>query len=220
MQDPIVIAYHIMWTLYGWWLPNDLRGSTSRVIRSPVLSQLGDLHFGRKRIQPASRDIRAFYNSAKKILKHPLLELDVESIKSVARGFADAIDRFKYTCYACAILRDHVHLIIRKHRHQAEDMIGNLQHHSRLRLSADGFRASDHPVWVDGGWKVFLDHPDDVRRTIGYVDDNPLPYGWAIQHWDFVTSYDGWPLHSGHNQRSPYVRLLRAAGRYPHDKNR
>ena len=24
---PIVIAYHLIWTVYGWWLPNDLRGS-------------------------------------------------------------------------------------------------------------------------------------------------------------------------------------------------
>jgi hypothetical protein len=28
-RKPIVIAHHIMWTLYGWWLPNDPRGSTS-----------------------------------------------------------------------------------------------------------------------------------------------------------------------------------------------
>ena len=52
MALPIVIAHHLIWTLYGWWLPNDPRGSCSRVIRSDLLKQLGDLHYGRKRIQP------------------------------------------------------------------------------------------------------------------------------------------------------------------------
>ena len=28
MSDhPIVIAHHLIWTAYGWWLPNDPRGS-------------------------------------------------------------------------------------------------------------------------------------------------------------------------------------------------
>jgi hypothetical protein len=71
---------------------------------------------------------------------------------------------------------------------------------------------------VQGGWKVFLDHPDEIRRTIVYIDENPLPYGLPIQRWDFVTPYDGWPLHPGHSLESPYVQALRAAGRYPHDR--
>jgi hypothetical protein len=54
-RQPIVIAHHIMWTLYGWWLPNDPRGSTSRVIRNDLLTELGELHLGRKKIQPAGR---------------------------------------------------------------------------------------------------------------------------------------------------------------------
>jgi hypothetical protein len=218
MSNPIVIAHHLIWTLYGWWLPNDLRGSTSKSIRSPIIARLGDLHFGRKQLQPASRDIKTFYKCASQFLKHPLLELNAEAIEAVAHGFREAIEQSKYTCYACAILRDHVHLIIRKHKHRAEQMIDNLQTQSRLRLSATGLFPIDHPVWVQGGWKVFLDHPDEIRRTIVYVDENPLPYGLPIQHWDFVTQYDGWPLHPGHSLNSPYVKALRAAGRYPNDR--
>ncbi len=48
-------------------------------------------------------------------------------------------------------------------QHTAEEMIEHLQHFSRLRLSADGFRTPVHPVWCRGGWKVFLDHP---RRSV------------------------------------------------------
>jgi hypothetical protein len=220
MSNPIVIAHHLIWTLYGWWLPNDLRGGTSTEVRCPWIRGLADLHFGRKKIQPASRDIHAFYEEAGQSLKHPLLELSADAIEHVAQGFAVTVSQFKYTCYACAILRDHVHLIIRKHKHTAEEMIANLQEFSRLRLSAAGLRSPGHPTWVRGGWKVFLDLPEEVQRTIKYIEDNPLPYGHPVQRWDFVKKYDGWPLHPGHSQNSPYVRALRTAGRYPRDLQR
>jgi hypothetical protein len=218
MSNPIVIAYHLIWTLYGWWLPNDLRGSTSRDIRCDALKQLGELHFGRKKIQPSSRDIRAFYADARALLKHPLIELPLEAFSLVAHGFADAITACKYTCYACAILPDHVHLIIRKHRDCAEEMIYQLQHFSRLRLSESGIFPSNHPIWVQGGWQVFLDHPDDICRTIGYIRQNPIPYHLPIREYAFITPYDNWPLHEGHSMRSPYVKALIAAGRYPRDR--
>ena len=63
----------------------------------------------------------------------------------------------------------------------------------------------DRPVWGGHGWKVFLDEPADIWRTIGYVEHNPrIP-----QLWPFVTPYDNWPLHVGHNPNSPYARRLR-----------
>ena len=73
---------------------------------------------------------------------------------------ATAIHQHNYTCNACAIMPDHVHVLIRKHKHHAEDMLENLQVASRLRLRNAGLRTSDHPVWGGPGWKVFLDTPD------------------------------------------------------------
>jgi hypothetical protein len=103
-----------------------------------------------------------------------------------------------------------VHILIRKHKHKEEEMIEILQHQRRLRLSTLGIRAPNHPVWTQGGWKGFLDHPDKIRRTIRYIDNNPIKEGLARQHRPFVTPYDGWPLHAGHNPNSPYAkRLLR-----------
>src|SRR5918993_4875280 len=185
LAPPIVLAYHLYWAGYGWWLPNDPRGSCSRAIGCDLLKPLGDLHYGRKKLQPASRDIRAFYEQARAVLKHPLLDLRAGAIDSVGRGFGDAIRKCGYTCYACAILFDHVHLIVRKHKHDAEEMIEQFQHFSRSRLSTAGFRTPDHPVWCRGGWKIFLDHPDEIRRTIKYVNDNPLPYRMPRQQWTF-----------------------------------
>lgn len=90
MSQPIVIAYHIMWTLYGWWLPNDPRGSTSRTIASDPIARLGELHFGRKRVQPASRELRAFYEQAAMVLRHPLLSLHQNQFSAVAEALGAA----------------------------------------------------------------------------------------------------------------------------------
>jgi REP element-mobilizing transposase RayT len=206
---PIVIAYHLIWTVYGYWLPNDPRGSTSKYLRNDILKELGELHYGRKKIQPASRQIREFYSRAEPVLEFPTLELSDAAIALVAQAFAQAIATFRYTCYACTIMPDHVHLLIRKHKHQAEEMIANLQRDSHLLLREKGLRDFEHPIWGGHGWKVFLDHPDDILRTIGYIEKNPLGIGRPTQLHPFVKVYDRWPLHPGHDRNSPYARRMR-----------
>lgn len=216
MPQPLVIAYHLVWTTYGAWLPNDPRGSGSTEVRNDDLAELGESHLGRKRIQPASRAIREFYQQATPLLKYPPLRLDELARATAARGLAECAAAHRYTVYACAVMPDHVHLVVRKHRHSAEEMLANFKALSRERLVEGGHAAADHPVWTAGdGWKTFLDHPDDVWRTIAYVAGNPAKGGLAPQRWEFVTEYDGWPLYPGHSPNSPYARALRAAGRYP-----
>lgn len=190
----MVLAHHLIWVAYGWWLPNDLRGSMSRAIASDVIAELGVLHHGRRRIQPASRDIRAFYEVAGNVLKFPLLRFAAVEIDAIFLAFNHVIETCGYTCYACAIMPDHVHLCVRKHRDRAEDMIANLQSESRRRVRGVGLRAADHPVWGGPGWKVFLDSVDDIERTIPYVQHNPMKLGMAPQRFSFVTPYDGWPV--------------------------
>ncbi len=214
MAQPLVIAYHLVWTVYGWWLPNDPRGSGSRTVHRDVLTELGQLHFGRKRVQPAGRDVREFYRRARPLLQHPLLSIDEALRQEIAVAFAQVVAEQRYTCYACAIIPDHVHVLIRKHKHRAEDMIDHLRGVGRLRLSDSALIPPAHPLWTSGyGWKVFLDHPDEVHRTIRYIENNPLPLGLPPQRWPFTTPYDNWPLHPGHSPNSPYTRRLRAAGR-------
>jgi REP element-mobilizing transposase RayT len=216
MEHPLVIAYHLIWTAYGWWLPNDPRGSGSNIIRTDLICDLGDLHQGRKKVQPTGKTVREFYDKAADILKHPLLTFDDTCRAIVAAAFAQVIETERYTCYACAIMPDHVHLVIRKHKHLAEDMVDNLKESSRQRLMDAGRRALTHPTWTAGhGWSVFLDHPDDVRRTNRYVELNPPKDNLPAQNWPFVKMYDSWPLHPGHSPNSPYARRLRALGRYP-----
>lgn len=198
MSNPLVIAYHLIWTAYGWWLPNDPRGSGSHAIASDIIAQLGALHHGRNRVQPVGEIVRRFYAEARDALRHPLLTFDAAAHTVIGEAFASAIAERRYTCWSCAIMPDHVHLVIRKHRDSAEQMIEHLKEVSRLRLSTLAPWSVDHPVWAGGGgWKVFLDHPDEVERTNGYVERNPREIRMPPQRWPFVTEYDGWPLHEG-----------------------
>lgn len=205
----MVIAHHLIWTGYGWWLPNDPRGSSSQSIRKDILTELGALHLGRKRIQPAGQEIRSFYEKAKPLLQHPILLFEDVAINCIAAAFAESVVQRHYTVYACAIMPDHVHLLIRKHRDRAEDMIGVFQRESANAIRAAGYFPEDHRVWCSGGWKVFLGTPEEIWRTISYVEKNPTAQRLKAQVWPFVTKYDGWPLHAGHSPNSPYARKLR-----------
>jgi REP element-mobilizing transposase RayT len=209
MQRPIVIGYHLTWTAYGLWLPNDPRGGMSQTIARDVIAELGALHYGRKQVQPAGWILREFYERAKEVLKFPVLTFAAREVDIVATAIGEAIASQKYTCYACAVMPDHVHILIRKHKHRAEEMIENFQASSRLRLRSAGLRGDDHPVWGGPGWKVFLDRPDEIRRTVQYIEQNPVKWRLAEQSWAFVTAYNGWPLHPGHSPNSPYARRLR-----------
>src|SRR4051812_35445423 len=165
----MVIAYHLIITAYGWWLPNDLRGSTSRNIECDVLKELGELHFGRKKIQPSGREIRAFYERAEDLLKHDLLTFDNRAVQVIADAFGHCVQDNNYTSYAGVVMFDHAHLCIRKHKHLAEEMIEQFERYSARAMSDAGLRQHGHPTWGTGGWKVYLDNPDDVKRTIRYI---------------------------------------------------
>ena len=178
----------------------------SHAIANDGIAKLGRLHYGRKEVQPASSEIRSFYRTAAKALKHELMTFRATQIESVAVAFGESIAKIPYTCYACAIMPDHVHVLLRKHRHAAEQMIAELQGSSRRRVLREGFCPPDHPVWRGPGWKVFLDDPEGVRRTIRYIERNPTKMGLPAQGWSFVKQYDNWPFHPGHSPNSPYAR--------------
>lgn len=188
----MIAGYHLIWTAYGTWLPNDARGSSSHEIRQDYLQDLGELHHGRKKIQPCSAIIREFYQRAKPQLKHDVVLFDDEEIAILAESFADVIKKERYTCYGCAIMSDHVHMLIRKHRDLAEAMIAIFQEASWGRIIELKRRPSDHPVWGGPGWKVYLDSRDDIERTIRYISNNSIKARLPAQIWPFVVEYDGW----------------------------
>lgn len=188
----MIVGHHLIWTAYGCWLPNDPRGSSSQEIRVPLIAELGELYRGRKVIQPTSAEIRAFYSAADEVLKHPRLTFTDQVVGLLAESFGQTIQQQRYTCYGCAIMPDHVHMLIRRHRQIADAMIQHFQEDSRQALIAAGQRASDHPVWGGPGWPVFQNSREDMERIVKYIRENPIKAGRPEQRWPFVKPYDGW----------------------------
>jgi REP element-mobilizing transposase RayT len=188
----MVAGFHLIWTAYGWWLPNDPRGSSSHEIRVEPIAELGEPHHGRKERQPSGKEIREFYQKASDVLKHPLLTFSDPEIELIGETFKEVINDRNYTCYGCAIMPDHVHILIRKHRDHAEDMVDNLHEASRAKLIEAGSRAPTHPVWGGPGWKRFLYTQQDFERVAEYIRQNPIMARRPEQIWPFVKKYDGW----------------------------
>lgn len=188
----MVAGYHLIMSPYACWLSNDPRGSSSHEIRKDVLAELGELHYGRKKVQPAREELREFYETAEPLLRHEVLRFTNEEVVLLGQYFAKTVHKHRYTCYGCAILNDHVHLLIRKHKHIAETMIEHFQEESRANFIQAGLRRPMHPVWGGPGWKVFLNTREDIERTIRYIVANPIKAGMGPQRWEFVQRYDGW----------------------------
>jgi REP element-mobilizing transposase RayT len=164
----MVAGYHLIWTAYGWWLPNDPRGSWSDVIRVEKIEGLGEPHYGRKSRQPLPAEIRRFYEQVRDVLAHPLLPFDDDEIAIIAGALAQVIEERGYTCYACALMSEHVHLLIRRHRDKSEEMIEFFQRASRAALIAANKRSPTHPVWGGPGWKRFLNSREHFEQVVAY----------------------------------------------------
>src|SRR5437764_1158521 len=112
----IIIAHHLIWTGYGHWLSNDIRGSGSTEIRQEKFEELGPIHFGRKREQPAREELREFYRKANPLLKHEPIWFDSAKRQALVDAFGQVVDALGYTVYACAHLKNHSHSVVRRHR--------------------------------------------------------------------------------------------------------
>jgi REP element-mobilizing transposase RayT len=198
----MVVGYHLIWTVYGWWLPNDPRGSSSYEIRVERIADLGELHYGRKQVQPRSAELRQFYDQARDLLQHPSPLFTPAEIELTGTSIAQVIAERRYTCYACAILPEHVHMLIRRHRDMGEEMILALQRTSRQTMIDAGHRSVTRPVWGGPGWKVFLYTREDMERIVKYIRNNPLKAGLQPQTWPFVKPYDGWLPAPAHHATS------------------
>jgi hypothetical protein len=190
-----VIALHLVFTGYGHWLPNDPRGSGSRDIREEILELLGPTHFGRKRIQPQRAVLRSFYQQATPLLKHTSLWFDANLRDCAGASFAETIAARRYTCWACAVLQNHAHVCIRRHRDVDTVVWDQLATQSASALRKAAGVVDDHPIWADRPYAVFLETPDDIRRTVAYIEGNPEKEGLPPQRWSFVQPYNGWPFH-------------------------
>jgi REP element-mobilizing transposase RayT len=196
-----MLAAHVILSMYGFWLPNDPRGSYSDFVAAWEL-----LRYGRATKVNTTESVahvphgRIKRAAAKRALKYPPVLLTGVQARAVGRGFGRAISESGYRAYACAIMDDHVHLVLAPHARTFEQIVRHLRGRATNQLRAAGihpFAAHERAdgslpsVWSEGMWKVFCDDVDHVGCAIRYVERNPEGDGKPAQHWSFVSPFPG-----------------------------
>jgi REP element-mobilizing transposase RayT len=179
----MVLAYHIIFCAYGFWLPNDPRGSWSDFVGAWELLRFGPATKTntRRSVAGASHDW-ASRRAAKGALKYPPVSFDGMPARAVGRGFSLCKN---ITILACSIMPEHVHLVIGRCAYPVETAVNQLKGRATKQLRAERIcPASD--CWARGQWKVFLNSQRDIGRAIKYVEDNPAKEGLPPQRWSFV----------------------------------
>jgi REP element-mobilizing transposase RayT len=207
-----VRAYHLILTTYGFWLPNDPRGSWSDFVRAWELLAFGpatkvttkrslarDPHDYRSRIE------------AKKHLARKDVWLDGVQARAIGRGFAKYVEKSGVIIRACSILPRHAHLVVERHRYPIEQIANLLKGAASRQLieeeihpfADEPYRDGTFPtLWSRGQWNVFLGDGEDIALAIKYVVENPLKDGKPAQHWSFVQP----PARSGRAEGPPSCR--------------
>ncbi len=196
----MVLAYHSIFTVRGFWLPNDERGSWSDYIRSYELLKFGKATKIDERHSVAHRSFdREKRDKARASLKYGVIELNGIQARAVARGFAKAVAESGYVILACSIMPDHTHQVIaRQEGRLIEKIVGHLKTRATQELIAEGIhplqshREKDGEIpamWVKYGWNVYLNLHEDISRAVEYVENNPVKAGFKKQSWGFVGAH-------------------------------
>jgi REP element-mobilizing transposase RayT len=186
-------------------LPNDLRGSGSEEFYDDKFAPLGPIHRGRKpeHLQPSRQELRAFQKQAEPLLDFSRFWIDDAKRQAIGKAFAKVIAERKYTVWACAILSNHAHMVVRRHRDDAREIWRQFANGTLAAVRDFSDVGIDHPVWSTRPYKAFLKTPKEVRGRINDVNGNPQKEKLPPQHFDFVLPYDNWPFHKAIAIRLP-----------------
>lgn len=194
-----VVAYHLIMSFYGFWLPNDPRGSWSSWVRSWELLKFGNATKTEERRSLARQPHdRARRLAAKNALARNPVRLTGLQARAIARGFANYVKRSGCAIYACAILQDHAHAVVGRHRYSIEQIANLLKGDATRALIVEGLHPFQDqpyldgtlpPIWARGQWTCYLNCTADIHRAVTYVEQNPIKERLKPQHWSFVTPF-------------------------------
>jgi len=192
----MVLGYHIILSAYGFWLPNDPRGSWSETIRVYDLLRFGPATKVQttRSVAHTSHD-RALRIAAKQALRHKPVRFTGLQARAIARGFQIAFREHDYVVHALAILPDHAHLVLRAHLRHIDDIPRHLKAKATRQLSLESLHPfADDPradgtlpsPWARNHWSPFIDSDNYLHKAIDYVNENPCRSGLKRQHWTCV----------------------------------
>lgn len=216
------LAHHSIFGMYGFWLPNDPRGSGSDHVAAWEL-----LGYGAATKVETVRSVagvvhdRAARTAAKRALKYPPVLMTGAQAVAIVAGFGQASAESDYRIHACAVLPDHVHLVIVAHERGIRTIVGHLKGRATRALKVAGlWEDGGRPVWGAHGWNVRLETAADVQRAIRYVEGNPSKEGKPRQRWSLVTPFDAATATSAAQRSGPRRRIGGAALRSQEEARR
>ena len=192
----MVLGYHFIFSAYGFWLPNDPRGSWSEVVRQFELRRFGPAtKVNTTRSVAACPHDKARRMAAKEALRYPPVRFTGVQARAIARGFAIAAVESDYVVHALAILPDHVHLVMSRHAKHIDTIAANFKSKATRQLTIEGI----HPLasfaslgrvptpWSRNYWCPFIRSDAHMREAIKYVENNPIKAGLRKQCWKLTT---------------------------------
>jgi REP element-mobilizing transposase RayT len=162
----MILAFHSIISCYGFWLPNEPRGSWSSFVASWELFRFGPA----TKVQTHRSVAHRPYNRAQ------------------AKIVGQSLQLLPYVILALAIMPDHLHAVIAHTERNIRKIVGHIKAEATRNLRAESMFL-EHSPWADHGWNVYLDSVEDVLRAIEYVNNNPIREGLPIQRWNCVVSY-------------------------------
>jgi REP element-mobilizing transposase RayT len=197
-----VHGVHLCWGTYGFWLPTDPRGSGSKEVWADHLKPFGEATFVEDRARSRARreHDHGLRRAAKRELLRPAVLFDGHQARCAALAFGQLLGELDIPVWACAVLPDHVHLVVgpsgvhgdelsqRLKGRATKALVATKMHPFLAEMDADG---QVPKCWQEKQWPVLKFTPASVRQAITYVEDNPLKEGKKRQTWPFVIRYTG-----------------------------
>jgi hypothetical protein len=190
--------YHLIMTAYGFWLPNDPRGSWSSFVGSWELYKFGPAtKTSEKRSLAHDPHDREHRLAAKRALKYPPVRFDARQREAIADGFGIAIREGGYGVHAMCVGHGHAHAVVARHQRTIEQIATHLKSKATMAMT----RAAVHPLarfapgngaaptpWAAGIWSVFINDEERLRAAIAYVTRHPDKEGLPPQSYPFLTA--------------------------------
>ena len=188
--------YHAILTAYGFWLPNDPRGSWSDFVGAWELYKFGPAtKTNEKRSLAHDPHDVALRRAAKAALKYPAVRFNARQRVAIGAGFGQAIAEGGYLVHACCIGHDHSHVVVGRHERSVEHVARHLKSKGTMAMTRAGIhplarhRKSDGTVptpWSESIWSVFINDEAQLEAAIRYVRRHPMKEGLPEQNWPFV----------------------------------
>src|SRR3982750_1809984 len=108
----MIVGYHVIFSTYGFWLPNDPRGSWSDFVGAWELFRAGGKATTTTERRALHRDPhdRAKRLATKKKLERPAVWFTGQQAWAACQGFGEYVRKSGLPVWACAIMPNHVHM--------------------------------------------------------------------------------------------------------------